>query len=60
MLDNGGPYENEINGTFCGIPFVLHPDMADYYGECFEITIAPSGAFFILAHERMDFLLLSR
>jgi hypothetical protein len=34
--------------------------MVDYYGKCYEIMLDSSGAFTILAHERMEFLLLSR
>ncbi len=59
MLDNGGPYENEVHGTFHTLPFVLHPDVVSYYGECYGITLDADGAFVIIAHERMEFLLLS-
>lgn len=51
--------EDDLHETFQGIPFVLDPDMAGFYGESYGISLDEAGAFVILSHERMEFLLLS-
>ena len=53
-IDERDELEDEIEGTFDGLPFILHPDVISAYGEGYSITLDKDGSLIVTSLENVQ------